>query len=439
MNDNENGIIESDDLIPIDIPKEINTYDLPELSFETGDEKTQCFKTSRIARKKGRAVYKMYSVLCVVTFFLTLIFSASELIQFVMDDMGAHDILMKKIFGYGADEIDDKSSLFDLIISKTFVDLSLKKEEDLPVNPDTPSVPSPPIYDTPNFRDPSSSPSNKDESSSDSALPPPDAPNEIEPPMEEGLSSIISMDMSLLHYGKNYIYNDTSKNIDIEEFRSSILTDRYDEHSDAPLVLIIHTHTTESFMPDGATHYKNEGEIARSNDQNKNMIAVGVEFARALEENGIRAIHCTVVHDAESYRLSYQRSAETIAKYLAEYPSIQYVFDLHRDSIVRSSGELVRAVTSIDGKSCAQIMPVVSAGFEDFEENLSFAVKLRDSLNQSYVNLSRPICVRESTYNQDLAPISVLLEMGTSGNSLSEVNASAHLVAEAIANLIKQK
>ena len=421
MNENEDCGTVNGDLVPIETAKEINTYELPAFSFEERDEKTQCFNKSNIAHKKSRLLYRTYSFLCVITVFLTLIFSASELLRFVMDDMGAHDMLMKRIFGYGADDVQNEKALVDLIINKTFPDLSLRKNATIPNEPqeDNPITQSPPLV--------------PDENSP----PPPDPPDT--PPEDTDLSPIISMDMSLLSYGRNYIYNDTPLSIDVERFRSAALKKRYDESSDSPLVLIIHTHTMESYMPEGATHYKNEGEIARSSDPGKNMIAVGIEFARALEDNGIKTIHCTVVHDAESYRDSYQRSAETIAKYLAEYPSIQYVFDLHRDSIMRSSGELVRAVTSIDGDSCAQIMPVVSVGFDGFGENLSFAVKLRDILNQSYANLSRPICVRESTYNQDLAPISILLEMGTSGNSLSEVKKSAALVAKAAAELIKQR
>ena len=189
-------------------------------------------------------------------------------------------------------------------------------------------------------------------------------------------------------------------------------------------------------MPEGALYYNTDGEIARSSNELENIIAVGQEFARVLNENGINAIHCTVFHD-ESYRLSYQRSAETIKRYLAEYPSIKYVFDLHRDSLMRSNEELISAVTSIDGKNCAQIMPVISAGFEGFEDNLTFALKLRNLLNYQYTNLSRPVCLRESIYNQDLAPISILLEIGTSGNSLSEAKQAAVLTAEAIAWLIK--
>ena len=449
MSENEINEVGNGDLIPIDMPKEINTYDLPELSFEERDEQTQCFNASNAKRKQRRLLYRVYSFFSVLTVFLTLIFSASELINFVMDDMGAHDMLMKRIFGYGAEEIGDGKALAELIMNQTFADLSLSKDAEETLPHQSNGIQSTPESD-------SNSVNNNNSSGNDNAAvqkPPVDTnnkneepsppsstpipPDNKEPSIDENAFPIIPMDLSLLSYGKNYIYNDASLNIDVGKLSEAQLTQRYDESSDAPLVLIIHTHATEAFMAEGATHYIDEGEIARSSDTEENMVAVGAEFARVLEENGINTLHCTILHDAESYRLSYQRSAETIQKYLKEYPSIQYVFDLHRDSIMRSSGELVSAISSANGKNCAQIMPVVSGGFEGFEENLTFALKLRNSLNESYKNICRPVCLRESTYNQNLAPVSVLLEIGTSGNTLSEAKSGAALAAQAVAELIK--
>ena len=436
MSENKKDEVGNGDLIPIDIQKEINTYDIPELSFEERDERTQCFNSGTSKRRKKRFLYRVYSFFSILTVFLTLVFSASELINFVMDDMGTQDMLMKRIFGIGADEVGDGKALVELILNQTFADLSITKHDEAPPIDDNHSTITPDDNNGPVIQKPPADTDDKKEEAESSPVVDPPSPDN-KPPLEENARPIIQMDMSLLNYGQNYIYNDTVLSPNIKLLSAAKLTDRYDESSEAPLVLIIHTHTTESFMPEGATHYIDEGEIARSSDPNENMIAVGAEFARILEENGINALHCTVVHDAESYRLSYQRSAETIAKYLEEYPSIQYVFDLHRDSIMRSSGELVSAVASIEGKSFAQIMPVISGGFDGYEENLAFALQLRRTLNAKYQNLCRPVCLRESTYNQNLAPVSVLLEIGTSGNTLKEAKASAALVAEAVADLIK--
>ena len=72
-----------------------------------------------------------------------------------------------------------------------------------------------------------------------------------------------------------------------------------------------------------------------------------------------------------------------------------------------------------------------------WEDNLALAQKLRNALNDSYENLCRPTSLKPSTYNQEFSKHSLLLEIGTSGNSLEEAKISAELVAKAIAELLK--
>ena len=78
-----------------------------------------------------------------------------------------------------------------------------------------------------------------------------------------------------------------------------------------------------------------------------------------LNSRGIPTLHCEVLHDAEDYNASYDNSLATVKKYLKEYPSIKYVFDLHRDAMIRESGEALKAVSTINGKPTAQVMTLV--------------------------------------------------------------------------------
>ena len=389
--------------------KEVNTYDSPPLSkADTKEKSTLSYIVKRI-----------YSFAAILTVFLAVVFSSAEICDFVFNDMGTGNIIMKRIFK--SDLMGQGLSLCELIIKNSFiVPYEQPSSQPLPATKEDPPLQSVPPETTPAQPNETTSP----------APPSSDAkePGENEFP-------ILQTDMSLLSYGKYYIYNNTSLSPDVEALASSALKSYY--QADAPLVLVIHTHGTESYMPDGAKYYSDDGEIARSQDINENMIAVGKEFVRVLEENGVPTLHCTIMHDKESYRDSYSRAEETIKKYLEEYPSIKYVFDLHRDSVMKSTGELISAVASIDGESCAQIMAVVGSGYEDWESNLIFALKLREELNSEHTNLCRPACLRESTYNQDMAAVSVLLEIGTSGNTLSEAKRAAALTANAIAQMIK--
>lgn len=264
----------------------------------------------------------------------------------------------------------------------------------------------------------------------------------------KGETAIIPMDLSLSSYGGEYINNSTGYSPDTAKLLAADLKDtvniEYLASSGSPIVLIVHTHATEGYSEDGAISYLDSGgEYARSDDINNNVVAVGKVLADELNKVGISTIHSTVLHDAVQYKDSYARSEETIRQYLEKYPSIRLVIDLHRDAIVRSNGDIVRPVASSNGEAAAQIMCVVGSDWggqkcPNWEGNLSLALKLREALNSKTEGICRPPYLKSSTYNQELAPYSLLLEMGASGNSLEEAKRSAKLVADALFDLINE-
>ena len=245
----------------------------------------------------------------------------------------------------------------------------------------------------------------------------------------------ISTDSPLL------LNNSTSKRPDTELLLASAYDYGYDPESTKPLVLVIHTHATECYSRESSTYFE-EGSKTRTVDDRYNMVAVGDVFTKVLEENGVHALHCTVLHDENSYSDAYSFAAASIREYIKEYPSIKYVFDLHRDSIVYESGAKARPVTEIDGKEAAQIMFVsgTDAGGADFphwQKNLSFTLKLTDKLSKQYPSLVRTTALRGASYNQQYTEGSVLVEIGADGNTLSQAKYSAELLAKTVAELIK--
>ena len=261
-----------------------------------------------------------------------------------------------------------------------------------------------------------------------------------------GCVPIIPMDLSLSSYGSAYINNATGYSPDVLKLLEGKLGDdggvALMTNSKAPKVLIVHTHGTEAYSPEGALYHEDGKEIGRSSDTTENVVAVGKIISEILNRNGIPTAHCTVMHDSVQYKDSYARAEETIKKYLEEFPSIKLVIDVHRDSIVRSDGEIVRPVTEIDGEAVAQVMCVVGSDwagdeYDHWENNLALALKLRELLNQEKGNLCRPVFLKGNTYNQEIAPYSLLLEVGSSGNSLEEACRSAEIIAEKLCVLIK--
>lgn len=208
-----------------------------------------------------------------------------------------------------------------------------------------------------------------------------------------------------------------------------------------PLVLVLHTHATECYTEEGVSSYDPDTSF-RSSDPQKNMVAVGKVFTDTLELNGIPTIHCQVLHDEESYNASYTRSLESVKYYLNKYPSIKYVFDLHRDAIIRENGDLIKTECTVDSYTSAQMMSVVGtnalgADHPNWHDNMTLAIKLQSALISEYPDLTRPVNIRGASFNQQYAPGSLLFEIGSCGNTLDEAKRCAVYLAEALSDIIK--
>lgn len=265
----------------------------------------------------------------------------------------------------------------------------------------------------------------------------------------EGQNPILPLDLSLTGLGSGYISNETAYTPDIGALlaQDNILP-AYNPTSAAiyppadPLVLILHTHGTEAYSADGALAYAEADNYARSENPAENVLAVGKRMAEVLRGRGIPTLHCTILHDKDAYKDAYIRAAETIRAYLARYPSIQYVFDVHRDALIRGEADLVRPVTLVNGEATAQVMILAGsdykgAYFPHWQTNLAFALQLREALNTDYGSFARPVYLRGAAFNEHFGPLSLLLEIGSSGNSLPEAIRAGELVAETLAQLIR--
>ena len=212
--------------------------------------------------------------------------------------------------------------------------------------------------------------------------------------------------------------------------------------SSEPQVLIMHTHTTETYELEEKDWYDPEF-TCRSTDLSVNMAAVGEEIAAQLNAAGIVTLHDTTLHDYPSYNGSYERSNETVRAYLEQYPSIKVVLDVHRDAIEPSSGQRVSAVAEIDGRTAAQVMIICGAdnggNLPNFEQNLAFAAAWENAMESRYPGLTRPVLFDYRYYNQDLTTGSLLIEIGSHGNTLEQARYSGQLVGQALAALLGGK
>ena len=209
---------------------------------------------------------------------------------------------------------------------------------------------------------------------------------------------------------------------------------------DSPAVLIIHTHSSEAYMPDDGNAYE-ASDPYRTQDQSQSVLRVGDELAAEFSRLGIAVIHDHGVYDYPSYQGSYTRSYKAIESYLEMYPSIKIVIDLHRDAIHGDDGTVYKTIAQVGEDTCAQIMLVMgtdSAGLNhpDWQENLKLALHLQNEMNTLYPSLAKPLWLSEYRYNQQAALGSMLVEIGCTGNTLEEALVSVRYFAQAASNVI---
>ncbi len=210
---------------------------------------------------------------------------------------------------------------------------------------------------------------------------------------------------------------------------------------DSPTILIIHTHTSESYRPSSLFSYS-ETDNSRTEDTNFNVARVGAELASCLTGYGINVIHDSSINDYPSYNGSYKKALGLIQEHLSKNPSIDMVIDLHRDAMERADGTVVSTVSSVNGEKAAQVMLVVGTDqggltHQNWRDNFSFALSLQKAINESFPNLARPVNVRKERFNGHVSKKELIIEVGTTGNTLEEALVSARALAFAINELYK--
>jgi stage II sporulation protein P len=237
------------------------------------------------------------------------------------------------------------------------------------------------------------------------------------------------------------VRNSSGKTVDIAAALATKLTPKFTD-TDAPQVLIIHTHTTEEYLTYDAGYY-NAVDRERTTEHARNVCAAGDAVVRALAAQGVAAIHDKTVHDSP-YSGAYTRSAKTVQSYLKQYPSIQVVLDLHRDALMEGASGLVKPTVTIDGKSAAQMMIIAGVLSTDtlpnphWQQNLALAAQWQKSLTAQYDGLMRPLSTVGSRYNQHLHAGYLLVEVGSEGNTVAEAEYSGEILGKTLAELLKQ-
>lgn len=202
-------------------------------------------------------------------------------------------------------------------------------------------------------------------------------------------------------------------------------------------ILIYHTHTCESYTPTEAYTYKESGNF-RTTDLNCNMVRVGRELTKYMQHYGYNVIHDETIYDS-SYSQSYDRSLKGVAKLLEENEDTDILFDMHRDAIGDSS---YAPTVKIGDEEAAQLMFVIGSNgggseHDNWNENLKLAIKIQEKANELYPGLFKPIILRDSRYNQQLAKGASIIEVGATGNTMEQCLVSMKYLSKVLSEVLK--
>lgn len=230
------------------------------------------------------------------------------------------------------------------------------------------------------------------------------------------------------------IKNQTSYAVSADEINGIGLPFRVT--AEKPTVLILHTHGTEAYTPSEKYNFTYTTN-SRTTDTDYNVVRVGTELERELQSLGESVIHDVNMYDYPDYNSSYDNAFYGIRAMLRKYPSVSVVLDIHRDAINTDDGKKVKLAADINGEKAAQVMFVVGTdecGFSHpyWRDNLKFAAMIQGHLTQNCPQLVRPINLRTSRFNQHFTKGSLIIEVGTNGNTLDEALVSAKYLATAI-------
>ena len=223
----------------------------------------------------------------------------------------------------------------------------------------------------------------------------------------------------------------TDKKSDVEDSKKKSKKDKTKMLKNGdPLVIIYHTHATESYQPSSAGNFHKEGE-------KDTVREVGDIMEGVMEDAGINVIHDKTMHDRPSYNESYARSLETIQSLMKKYPTARYVIDLHRDAAAYAGNK--GATVKIGKDTVATYSLVVGSACDNYPKLLSYAKTVNSRAESMYPGFGGRIIEKEYKFNQWVCSNHILLEIGNNQNDISEVRNTARYIGKVLAEVIYEK
>lgn len=198
-----------------------------------------------------------------------------------------------------------------------------------------------------------------------------------------------------------------------------------EEVSKEPLIYIYNTHQTEEYLPGNLANYNITPTVYMASNILKKELEK-YNIYSVVEDENIKDI---LNKNNWNYNNSYKASRIWLNNIKEEYPSIKYFIDLHRDSVSQN--------VVINNISYAKMMFVLGMNYDTYEQNEQVMLKINNYLNNKYLGITKDMLyAKKNTFNQDISPGVILVEIGGNKSSLEEIYNSVTILAEAISNTL---
>ena len=220
---------------------------------------------------------------------------------------------------------------------------------------------------------------------------------------------------------------------EVSGIEADYIEDPYTPTVTEPILYIYNTHQTEGYQKSNNASYNiTPSVLMASYILRESLNDLGIPSM--VETNDIAEL--LRIHSWK-YSYSYAASKILVEDAMTKNPTLNYFIDLHRDSM---SYEVT--TTTIENKKYAKILFVIGKDHPNYEKNKKMAETIDAYIKEKYPTLTRGISLKGGSgvngiYNQNLSPNAILIEVGGQYNTITEVNNTLTILADALYQYVK--
>lgn len=210
-------------------------------------------------------------------------------------------------------------------------------------------------------------------------------------------------------------------------------------------IMIYHVHALEGYC--ATPEDKTKLHVNEIHGNENNVVYIGDVMKNVIESNySVNVIRNATVFDrTQGTDATYLNALPMLNQAMEQYENIRLIVDVHRNAIDVTK-EKYGPIVSYNNTNYAPISFLVGMtwGYDgqhdesvnpNWRDNMKLAMLVAKKMNDKVPGIVDNISLRRNPYNQNVAPNSLLVEIGFDGNLTSEAEATAKLLAEVLGEI----